>query len=223
MTHQEVVKIKGGRGGLSLVIEQDARIESVIDMLRHHIGSSKSFFQGASLRLQTTGRSLTESEMKQLTAAIEEFGVVLEEGDLSDDPAVHGHPTANTPSRSPGSEESSDMDEHPGEPAVLVKRTLRSGQSVSFDGNVMIRGDVNPGAIVIATGDIIVLGALRGVAHAGASGDGQAVVMAFRLEPTQLRIAGHISRAPDGKGPHPAVPEVARVRGDSIVIEEYRP
>lgn len=224
MTHHEVVKIKGGRGGLSLVIDEDAEIEAVIDGLRRHISSSRSFFRGAALRLATSGRSLSPSERERLTEAINEFGMVLADDEPEPEPNERPRqPAQRSVVTQPSREEQPDMDDYPEERSVLIKRTLRSGQSVSFDGNVIIRGDVNPGAMVVSTGDIIVLGALRGVAHAGATGDEKAVVIAFRLEPTQLRIAGVISRAPDGQGPRPAVPEVARVRDDMIVIEEYRP
>lgn len=122
------------------------------------------------------------------------------------------------------SEWTGDMQSKMGDPnTLLIKRTLRSGQSVAYDGNVVIRGDVNAGALVTCSGDIIVLGALRGVAHAGAEGDTEAVVIAFRLEPTQLRIAGHISRAPDGEYIRPMGPEVARVKKGSIQVETYSP
>jgi|LSQX01.1.fsa_nt_gb septum site-determining protein MinC len=224
MTHRDVVKIKGGRGGLSLIIGEDAQIEAVIDGLRRHIGSSRSFFRGAALRLETSGRSLSPAELERLTEVISELGMVI----AADQPETEERQRPRRAARRDGAarplrEEQSAMDEHAEERSVLIKRTLRSGQSISFDGNVIIRGDVNPGAMVVSTGDIIVLGALRGVAHAGATGDEDAVVIAFRLEPTQLRIAGVISRAPDGQGPRPAVPEIARVRDDVIVIEEYRP
>lgn len=101
---------------------------------------------------------------------------------------------------------------------ILVKRTLRSGQRIRHNGNVVILGEVNPGAEVVAAGDIIVMGALRGVAHAGASGREDAVVVAFRLQPTQLRIAGYIARAPEG-AEAPNVPELARIKDGAIVIE----
>ncbi|MBC7106160.1 MAG: septum site-determining protein MinC, partial [Firmicutes bacterium] len=74
---------------------------------------------------------------------------------------------------------------------ILVRRTLRSGQRLCYNGNVVILGDVNPGAEVVAAGNVIVMGVLRGVVHAGANGNEEAVVLAFRLRPTQLRIAGH--------------------------------
>lgn len=104
---------------------------------------------------------------------------------------------------------------------LLHKRTLRSGQRIDYDGNVVVLGDVNPGAVINCTGDILVFGTLRGVAHAGAQGNAKAVVVAFRLEPTQLRIAQYISRAPDGETAAPTGPEMALVKDDQIQIEVY--
>lgn len=107
------------------------------------------------------------------------------------------------------------------ENTILVQRTLRSGQVIRYDGNVVILGDVNPGAEVIATGNVIVMGVLRGVVHAGAGGNEDAVVVAFRLQPTQLRIANHITRAPDGEEPVIGYPEVARIKGGVVTIETF--
>ena len=115
-----------------------------------------------------------------------------------------------------------------GRNSLLVKRTLRSGQRVHFGGNLVILGDVNPGAEVIATGDIVVMGVLRGVAHAGApyggsTGNPGALVVAFRLQPTQLRIANVISRPPEDEALPPTGPEVAYIRDGTVVIDEYPP
>ena len=108
------------------------------------------------------------------------------------------------------------------ENTILIKRTVRSGQSVQFDGNVVVLGDVNPGAEIIASGNIVVMGALRGVIHAGATGNEEATVAAFKLQPTQLRIANHITRAPDGDYMPPNHPEIARIRDGVVVIELYQ-
>jgi len=105
---------------------------------------------------------------------------------------------------------------------ILIKRTVRSGQCIQFDGNVVIMGDVNPGSEIIASGNIIVMGALRGVVHAGATGNEMATVSAFKLQPTQLRIANHITRAPDGDYPVPEHPETARIKDGVVVIEMYQ-
>ncbi|MDO7786254.1 septum site-determining protein MinC [Desulforamulus aquiferis] len=104
---------------------------------------------------------------------------------------------------------------------ILVQRTLRSGQSICHDGNVVVMGDVNPGAEIVAAGNIIVMGALRGVVHAGAQGDNDALVLAFRLRPTQLRIANHITRPPEEEESDPDYPEVARIKNDVVTIETF--
>ena len=105
---------------------------------------------------------------------------------------------------------------------LLVQRTLRSGQTVKFAGNVVVLGDVNPGSEIIAAGHIVVMGSLRGVVHAGANGDEQATVTAFSLQPTQLRIATHITRSPDGPvQTASAEPECAKIKDGVVVIEKY--
>ena len=71
--------------------------------------------------------------------------------------------------------------------------TLRGGQVLHHNGNIVVVGDVNPGAELIATGDIVVFGRLGGIAHAGAQGDESARVYALDLAPTQLRIATFIA------------------------------
>ncbi len=116
-----------------------------------------------------------------------------------------------------------DLDTLFDENTILVPRTLRSGQSIKYDGNIVILGDVNPGAEVIATGDVIVMGALRGVVHAGASGDVRSSVVAFSLQPTQLRIANHITRAPDDEVTTHFFPEVASLKNGVVTIENFHP
>jgi len=108
------------------------------------------------------------------------------------------------------------------ENTILIKRTVRSGQCIQFDGNVVVLGDVNPGSEIIASGNVVVMGALRGVVHAGATGNEEATVAAFKLQPTQLRIANHITRAPDGEYLAPEYPEIARIKDGVVVIEVYQ-
>ena len=106
--------------------------------------------------------------------------------------------------------------------ARVVYGTLRSGQRVESEHSLVIIGDVNSGAEVIAGGDVVVLGCLRGIAHAGAyeeSGGGR-TIFALTLEPTQLRIGSVISRGPSTKGSSGA--EVAKVEGDSVIVEAYQ-
>jgi septum site-determining protein MinC len=103
-------------------------------------------------------------------------------------------------------------------PALLVRGTVRSGRQVRHNGDVVVLGDVNPGGQVVAAGDIVVMGTLRGMVHAGATGDHAAVVAAFRLCPTQLRIASCLSRPPEEPGGHPDYPELALVSEGVVVV-----
>jgi septum site-determining protein MinC len=108
-----------------------------------------------------------------------------------------------------------------GEGAIFVQRTLRSGFKVSHRGHIIVIGDVNPGAEVIAGGNVVVWGRLRGVVHAGADGDESAVVCALELEPVQLRIATLMAVLPKRKGK--AGPETARIINGQLTAEPWNP
>jgi septum site-determining protein MinC len=100
---------------------------------------------------------------------------------------------------------------------LYLETTLRSGGEVRHPGSVVVVGDTNPGSAIIADGDILVWGRLRGVAHAGAHGDRDRQIMALQMEPTQLRIADQVARAP-AKAPNQVYPEVAYIASDGIQI-----
>lgn len=105
--------------------------------------------------------------------------------------------------------------------ALYLSQTIRSGQRVVHNGHVVIGGDVNPGAEVIAEGDILIFGTLRGVAHAGSQGNEAACITAGNMRPQLVRIAGQIARAPeDGERATPGqrVPEVARIENGVIQV-----
>lgn len=101
-------------------------------------------------------------------------------------------------------------------PTLYVQRTLRSGQSLKSDGNVVIIGDVNPGAEIVAKGDITVWGVLGGIAHAGSDGNSYSRIRALKLYAIQLRIGDVFARRPDTVN----VPYVQK--SDSFTPEEAR-
>jgi septum site-determining protein MinC len=80
---------------------------------------------------------------------------------------------------------------------VPVARVIRSGQVLEIVGDLLLIGDVNPGGTVKATGNIFIMGALKGIAHAGSDGNEEAVIAASVMKPSQLRISDCINRAPD--------------------------
>jgi septum site-determining protein MinC len=99
---------------------------------------------------------------------------------------------------------------------LYLQTTLRSGSEVRHNGTVILLGDANPGSTIMASGDILIWGRLRGVAHAGAQGNLQCRIMALQMQPTQLRIASHIARAP-ASAPAEYYPEVAYVTSEGTI------
>lgn len=104
--------------------------------------------------------------------------------------------------------------------AKFYKGNLRSGQSLEMDTSIIVIGDVNPGASVISNGNIIIMGSLKGIAHAGASGNRNAFVFALDMNPMQIHIADVIARAPDNPDRNQAhETKIAFLEEDSIYIE----
>ena len=100
---------------------------------------------------------------------------------------------------------------------LYIKNTVRSGVEIRHSGTIIICGDLNPGGVVIAAGDIFVWGRLRGVAHGGARGNRQSRIMALQMEFTQLRIANTVARQPQNL-PQVFQPEVAFVSSTGISL-----
>jgi septum site-determining protein MinC len=96
------------------------------------------------------------------------------------------------------------------EPPLYIKSTLRSGAEIRHPGTIVIFGDLNPGSSAIATGDILVLGRLRGIAHAGSQGNRSGTIVALQMEATQLRIADVLARVPESP-PGDFYPEIAYI------------
>lgn len=102
----------------------------------------------------------------------------------------------------------------------IIGRTIRSGGKVESTGSIVVIGDVNSGAELIAVDDIIVLGTLRGVAHAGAAGNAKAVIWAQQIRSPQLRIGAALAQA-DGGSSSTDGPEVAQLQDGNIVLKPW--
>ena len=137
-------------------------------------------------------------------------------------PARASHPpgSAGKAESRPGAPEKFDR----GEEALLLKTTCRSGEVISYPGDIVVLADVNPGAQLIADGDIFIYGTLRGVAHAGASGDTKAVIVATVMQAPRLQIGPHVGVAPEGKKHSRSDsnrPKIAYVRRQSVFVQNY--
>ncbi len=103
---------------------------------------------------------------------------------------------------------------------LIVDRSLRSGQRIEHSGDILILGDVNRDAEVVAVGNIIVMGTLRGIAIAGALGDESAVVVALKMEPQQIRIGRKIAILDDSERISPGYPEIAKIEDGQIILDK---
>jgi len=221
---ESIISLKATVNGLILIIHGEDDFDTVCSHIERKLEASGRFFKGASIDVKYRGRKLTE-EQEQIIKEIMSKKTGAEIKSLTED----------TEYQEKEPEESKKGIEKPRMKMLyfkgieegitkFYKGTIRSGQLASFEGNIVIIGDVNPGAEVIATGNVIVMGSLRGVVHAGADGNKEAIVAALNLQPTQLRIAGIITRPPDTmEAEESHVPEMAVIRDDMIYIERFLP
>jgi septum site-determining protein MinC len=172
-------------------------------------------FRGQHVRIETGERALTPLQVEELAWLLELHDMKFEWGGNGTQTQLPGLEQARQ--LLPASAQNVAI----WEDAAMCPRTLRSGQAIRYAGHVVVIGDVNAGAEIVAAGDVLVWGKLRGVVHAGASGNDSAIVCALRMESAQLRIGNHIARAPDEWKQSQRGPEVARVRDGRIVIEAW--
>lgn len=221
------VEIKGIREGLLITIGS-GDWPGIRDALLDQIKQQADFLRGGRLILDTGDHVIRAADLGQLRDMISGEGLTLW-AVLSNSPVTEqtaqtlGLATRIKQDSHRHVDTSSQATETTltGQHAVLVRRTLRSGYSIQNKGHVVVIGDVNPGAEIIAGGDVVVWGRLRGMVHAGAEGDEQAVVCALDLSPTQLRIAGQIATTPKHKGK--PQPEMARLQEGQVVAELWNP
>ena len=189
-------------------------LEEMKEQLQKSLAILQKYGGETQVCLDTGVKRLTERQLRDLEAILNENGLKLKSLRNSEDSKENF--------RSGRIIDPSQSELLEGGDTVMICRHLRSGQKFFTRGNIVILGDINPGAEVIAGGNILVMGALRGLAHAGAMGNEESIIAAFRLDPTQLRIANHITRAPDGERPAANIPELARIKAGRVVIEKLK-
>lgn len=182
MSESTLVQIKGMRDGL-MVSLGDAGWPVVQRALLERIEQQPAFFQGARLALDVGNQALKSAELSSLRDKLSEHGIMLW-AIISLSPVTEN--TAQilglaTRVSKPRQQEMHAAEKRNDETALWVNKTMRSGTRIEFAGHIIVFGDVNPGAEVIADGSVIVWGRLRGVVHAGAKGNHAAVVCALDL------------------------------------------
>jgi len=213
------VSVRGTREGL-LIVLGEAEVDEWVADLDALLANRENFFRGGEVTLQFDGHHLKAGHLAQVLKVLDRYEIAIRgiRGQLE---AItpEADSAVEIPASKASDEKSTGSDSNMG---ILIRRTLRSGQSVRYPGHVVIIGDVNPGAEVIAEGDIVVWGHLRGIVHAGAAGDEGRCICALVFSPTQLRIGSRIARPPDQRRARKKFgPERAYISGDQIVVEAY--
>ena len=212
MSRNSSVALKGNKEGLSIYLNEDFDYIDLKNQLIMKLESAKQFFEGAKV-ISIQGKCLSTEEKDEIKSIIhDQFSMTVEER-IDENPVDDESET----------DEINAQDITEEGMTKYVRATIRSGQCLKYEGNLVIIGDVNPGGEIIADGNIMVMGALRGLAHAGSKGNEKACVVAFCLQPTQLRIANVISRPPDNENLIPSIPELAMIKDRAIIIEPYLP
>lgn len=237
------IAIKGTRNGLLLTLEPGTPFGELLNALAERLATSHGFFRGGELLVDTTRRRLRVSERTQLEALLAHYQMSIapvvpppaaQEAGSSGEHQAQTQELITGPGllsagetwlaseqglgRLAGEQVTRDMRES--DDTLFLRRTVRSGQAIHHHSNVVVLGDVNPGAEIVAGKDIIVWGVLRGMVHAGYPDNEGAMVCSLLLAPVQLRIAHLLSRPPEGLDVQPR-PEVATIRGGQIVVEAW--
>ncbi|AAK79220.1 septum site-determining protein MinC [Clostridium acetobutylicum] len=201
------ITIKGNKEGLNVIININSfkDFDEMLDAFIAKLSKGKRFYKGCTLRITTQLKEINERNTRKLKDILfDEFLIkdcIFEDSDENKSKVFSGIYEGRT---------------------KFLRRTVRSGQIIKYSGNVVIVGDVNPGSEIYAGGNVIVFGILRGDVHAGSTGNDKAIIAALRLQPKILQIANRISRAPEDDD-KPDYPEVARLKGDAIIVEPYSP
>ena len=213
------VVLKSNKYGINLILDGDMDFKELLKCILEKFKEAEGFFKDARMAISFEGRELTQEEDFEIVETITDntsvnIICILENDELKEELIRQKIEHFE--------------EEQAGKTGEFYKGTLRSGQVLDCESSIIILGDINPGAKVISKGNIVVLGALKGNAYAGANGNEQAFVAALEMEPIQIKIGDVIGRSADKvqnvkrrgkKKPIPAEPQVAIVKDGNIYIE----
>lgn len=231
------VRFKNQDGNLLLYLPPDTKGKlsplswpEVLEQLRHRLTTNERFWQPETLvYLITRDRLLDTRQLQEIVNVLAEAKLRLSRVYTSRRQTAVAAATAgySVEQQTPANQRSSvsESTAKPLDEPLYMQGTIRSGVEIRHAGTVIILGDINPGGSIVAEGDIIVWGRLRGLAHAGCNGKTDCRIMALRMEPTQLRIADKVARPP-ATPPTQYFPEVAYIGNEGIRIglaKEFTP
>lgn len=224
----QLFRIKGLKSGPTFLFDDQAEFVDIIAAAEEELSRASGFFRNAPVILHFGNRLIRKQDWQRLkelllreemlpryaVAALQESRDILyREGLPVRDslPRLTPHGRREEPAAPSGN-------------ALYLRCNLRSGQKQTFAGNVVLVGDINQGAEILAGGDVIVFGTIRGMVHAGYPDNTAAVIIALSLTPLQLRIGPLIARAEDNpkRSRRAQQPELAYVNEEHIMIIPYQ-
>ena len=182
------VMIKGNKYGIIVVMSPEVPFEELKQLVAEKFKESSKFFENAKMAITFEGRNLTNEEQRDI------LDIIGENTDMHIVCVMDTDAEREETFRKTVEQKLMELSNNTGQ---FYKGILRSGASLEFEQSVVILGDVNHGARVVSKGNIIILGALKGNAFAGATGNTNSFVVALDMNPTQIRIADTIARSPD--------------------------
>ena len=199
------VSINLKKDEILIKIDDNAEQEEIIPELTSKISELSKMYQEEKTPIRVTGKILKNSELEEIREIItKKINVKVD----FDTPTTLGlHSIVRSYKKDVETSET-----------LFHKGSLRSGQKLEVEGSIVVIGDVNSGAEVIAADNIIVIGKLRGLAHAGAKGNKEAIIAASTLDAVQLRISNivrEIDREQEGIREYAYI----YVKDDNIIIE----
>ncbi len=240
-----LAKFKIKKTNLFINFDAEAEFEDVLAEFVEKLAEAKKIFKNEKTSIFFTGRELNETEEEAIYTAMEEsnLNIVVYGDEAYIEPSVidapkdikeetnesseidSENPTNSTPKELTFSEESvsekaKDLEQEydPQRQVTFYQNgSMRSGKRIEFDGSVVLLGDLNAGAEIIASGNIVILGACRGMVHAGCKGDSNAYIFAQQLTPTQIRISEMVTYlSTDKNGIH--YPSYAYIEDGKIYV-----
>lgn len=175
MTEKQYIVIKGVKEGLLFLLDDQCTFEALLEELNYKLEKTHQQLLTGPLvhvHVKLGNRLLAETDKELIRNIIRTQGNLIVQSIESD----HAEEKKYGPK------------------LQVLTSIVRSGQTVEHDGDLLLMGDVNPGGSILCTGDIYVLGALKGLAHAGMEGRTDVIIAASLMRPTQLRIADIVSK-----------------------------
>lgn len=204
------VVIKGNKSGIRLVLDSEMPFEALVEEVKSKFQESAEFLGEAQVAVSFDGRELNEEEEAILLQCIRSYSKLQVVCLVDEDKAREELFNRSL------NEQLMAMNANTGQ---FFKGNLRSGQVMEFETSIVILGDINVGAQVVSTGNVIVLGNLLGTVYAGAAGRENAFIVALKMNPIQIRISDVIARSSDEKHEVPKEPQIAYLRNGAIYID----